>query len=114
MSLDVYLVIKAEVSEDNDAYVYEANITHNLGRMASEAGKLYKALWRPEELGAVKAKDIIKHLERGLNLLKSDPEKYKKLNPSNGWGDYEGLVRFTENYLKACKDFPEIDIYVSR
>ena len=33
---------------------YSANITHNLGKMAEEAG-IYKHLWRPEEIGITKA-----------------------------------------------------------
>lgn len=45
MSLDVYLE-GPPVPQD----VFWANITHNLGRMADEAG-IYKHLWRPEEIG---------------------------------------------------------------
>ena len=44
MSLDVYLT-DAEGRE-----VFSANITHNLGAMAKEAG-IYMHLWRPDELG---------------------------------------------------------------
>jgi len=38
----------------------------------------------------------------------------KKHNPKNGWGDYEGLVRFVKEYLKACIDYPDAEIKVSR
>jgi hypothetical protein len=38
--------------------VYSANITHNLGKMADEAG-VYEALWRPEEIGVKTAFDLI-------------------------------------------------------
>lgn len=80
MSLDVYLV------ETVPTDVYEANITHNLNTMADEAG-IYNHLWRPEEVGARVARDLIKPLSVGLALLLSDPERFKKINPENGWGD---------------------------
>jgi len=93
--------------------VYTANITHNLGRMAKEAG-IYQHLWRPEEIGVQKANDLIEPLKDGLALLQSDPERFKAFNPSNGWGDYEGLLRFVGGYLTACCWFPEADINVWR
>ncbi len=64
MSLDVYLEIM------QPAVVYESNITHNLTEMADAVG-IYKYLWRPEELGITKAKDLIKPLADGLVVLKA-------------------------------------------
>ena len=97
---------------DND-HVYEANITHNLNAMAKEAN-IYYALWRPEELGFSKASQLIGPLEVGLALLLSDPERFKKFDPPNGWGDYYGFVIFVGKYLKACMQFPEAEVSVSR
>lgn len=93
--------------------VYTANITHNLNTMAEEAG-IYIAMWRPEENGWTKAKDITDTLERGLRNLLENPSIFKKFNPKNGWGDYDGLVEFTSNYLRACIAYPEAEIDVSR
>lgn len=93
--------------------VYDANITHNLGKMAELAG-IYKHLWRPEELGISKANELIAPLCNGLKLLKSDPDKFKELNPENGWGDYDGLVQFVIEYIEACEKHPDADIKVSR
>lgn len=93
--------------------VYCSNITHNLGTMAAQAG-LYEVLWRPEEIGITKAKDMVSKLALGLNTLKDNPSKYKEYNPVNGWGDYEGLVNFVDNYLTACIEYPEADVNVSR
>jgi hypothetical protein len=131
MSLDVYLLgLEVKVvhtlrcpdcwTEHNHDAIHEpqlywANITHNLNKMADEAG-IYHALWRPEELPspATRASDLISLLERGLIALKKDPNHFRTFNPSNGWGDYSGLVTFVENYLAACKEFPEARIRVSR
>ena len=103
-------VQEAEYETDE---VYSANITHNLNTMAGEAG-IYEHLWRPDEINITKAKELIEPLREGLHKLKSEPEKYKAFNPSNGWGSYEGLVRFVSNYLDACYENPEADVSVSR
>lgn len=107
MSLDVYLM-ETKLTE-----VFEANITHNLNTMASEAG-IYKFLWRPEEVGVSRAKQLIEPLERGLERLQAEPDKYKKFNPGNHWGSYEGLIRFVEKYLAACREHPDAVVRVSR
>lgn len=81
--------------------------------MADAAG-IYKHLWRPEELNISKAKDLIEPLSKGLTELASNREKYEKFNPDNGWGDYEGLVKFVENYLISCIKYPEAEIETDR
>jgi hypothetical protein len=101
-----------KIPTDTDR-VYEANITHNLAEMADAAG-LYKCLWRPEEVGMTRAEHLLEPLRLGLRLLKSDPEAFKKYNPKNGWGDYYGLVLFTEQYLAACEENPDAEVSVSR
>lgn len=120
MSLDVYLSRKVYLSYDKgqtyiekEEDVYSANITHNLGEMAEKAG-IYYALWRPEEIEKTKAKDIIELLEKGLDDLKSRPDYFEQFNSPNGWGMYEHFVPFVEEYLNACKENPECDIYASR
>jgi hypothetical protein len=92
---------------------YSGNITHNLGPMAKEVG-IYRHLWRPEELGITHSRELVKPLELGLKELKSNPEKYEKLNPENGWGSYDGLCRFVEEYLTACRENPDCIISVWR
>lgn len=140
MSLNVYLVQKRWVSydkgvtyteEEND--IYEANITHNLGKMADEAG-IYEALWRPHRLkpeynipdgdfnaeyefesqSQTLAKDIIEILEKGLSDMKARPIHYQQFNASNGWGTYNDFIPWIEKYLEACKDWPESLIVTSR
>lgn len=92
---------------------FDRNITHNLGAMAREAG-IYEALWRPDENGVTKASQLIKPLENGIELLESDPKRFLPLNPSNGWGNYEGLVEFVRDYLEACRNNPDANVRVSR
>jgi hypothetical protein len=114
MSLDVDLMVTQPVS------VYEANITHNLGKMAeavelSNGMTLYQVLWRPDEQESLKfARDISELLDEGNNILLSDPEKFKKFNPENGWGSYDGLVNFVYRYRNACWETPDAELRVSR
>lgn len=101
------------VVEDDGRTVYTANITHNLGRMATEAG-IYYELWRPEEIGLTKAEQLIPRLQQGLNKLNANPDTYRQYNPENGWGTYEGLVDFVRKYLAACEMYPNADVSVWR
>lgn len=106
MSLDVYL------TRTQPTTVYDANITHNLGKMADEAG-IYKHLWRPDEIGITKAEQLIEPLRVGLALLKSDPERFKSLTPKMD-GGYIHFVPFVEKYLQACEEYPDAEVSVSR
>ena len=138
MSLDITLKIKKHVSEDDcktweEFYeeVYRCNITHNLGKMASEAG-LYEALWRPyrlkedyieadfhEELEyesktVTLAQELIPHLEKGLEDLEMRPEHFEKFDAPNGWGTYINFVPFVSDYLDACKEYPKAIVFCCR
>ena len=100
-------------THEDSGDIFHANITHNLGRMAEQAG-IYMAMWRPDEIGVEIAAQIIEPLEKGLELLRSNPDRFKAFNPENGWGDYDGLVQFAEEYLEACRHFPDARVYASR
>ena len=101
------------VVQEEGEEVYWRNITHNLGKMAIEAG-IYQVMWRPEEQGWTKASQLIDPLRAGLDLLRSDPDRFKRFNPDNGWGSYDGLVEFVDSYLNACVEYPDADVLVSR
>ena len=94
-------------------YVFGTNITHNLTTMADKAG-IYKACWRPEEIGATKAKHIIKILEKGYEMMINAPGYFKQFDSENGWGTYEHFLPWVKEYIEACKEHPEARIYVSR
>jgi hypothetical protein len=113
MSLDVYLMATKPCS------VYSANITHNVNTMAMAVElpndlTLYDVMWRPDEHEMVYAKDIVDYLHAGWKDLVSNPEKYKKFNPLNGWGSYDGLVNFVKNYHAACMENLDATLRVSR
>lgn len=100
--------------DDENDCVFSANITHNLNTMADHAGGLYEHLWRPDECGVATASQLIEPLRAGLKKLQSEPDYFKKFNPENGWGDYEGLLSFVAKYLSACVRYPDATVEVSR
>ncbi len=142
MSLDIDLIVKVkavhyvegELSDERyfEEVKYETNFTHNAIEMAVEAG-IYEAIWRPYRLlknyggewlnereytfereNPVKAEVIIPYLEKGLEKLKSEPEHFKQFDDPNGWGTYEQFVPFVEEYLGACRLYPNSIIKTDR
>jgi len=113
MSLDVYLSNPVCPHCGHASEGYSRNITHNLGKMASEAG-IYKAVWRPEEIGITKAAQLIEPLRAGIALMKYNRPRFEKHNAANGWGLYEHFLPWLEDYLAACEANPNADVSVSR
>lgn len=107
MSLDVQL------TDDAGNELFSANITHNLNKMATDAG-IYMHLWRPEEIGITKARDLIEPVAAGLALMVAEPERFKALNPPNGWGSWKGFVPWIAEYLEACRTYLDANVTVSR
>jgi hypothetical protein len=106
MSLDVYL-------NKDGVEVFEANITHNLGRMADEAG-IYEALWGPQEIGITKAAQLIEPLRAGLHRMVDESDRFRGFDAENGWGTYDDFLPWIVRYLAACQNYPEADVKVSR
>ena len=118
MSLSVYLHEDKRCPHCNevlesDELLFNSNITHNLNKMATEAG-IYFHLWRPDEIDITHARDLIDPLTEGLNKMKDDPEKYKEFNSPNGWGMYKHFIPWIEKYLNACIEHPDAKIVISR
>jgi len=107
MSLDVTLQQPGMVE------MYTRNVTHNLNKMAEEAG-IYKHLWKPETIGISKASELIEPLTAALALLESEAERFEVFNPANGWGSYDGFVDFVREYLNACIEYPNSEISICR
>jgi hypothetical protein len=108
MSLDVSLTCPCCKHE-----VYTSNITHNLNDMATAAG-IYKVLWRPEETDVKTAADLIEPLTAGLAMLRAAAVDFSQFDAPNGWGCHKHLVAFVEEYLEACKKYPDSEVSADR
>ena len=73
---------------------FHENMTSNVAPMWREAGCDLR------DLKGKKGSEAVKPLCDAINRMMADPEKYKAMNPANGWGDYEGCL----NYLRGCHD----------
>ncbi len=89
--------------------VFSKNITHNVAAMWRMAG-VYDALYNSEGEPCRKIEAI---LRVGINDMLNRPNEYKALNPSNGWGNYEGALAYLQAVYLACKENPEGIIRVS-
>lgn len=115
VSLDFYLYVEVDTGRDEPyrADLFDANVTHNLGKMADAAG-IYGLLWRPEENGIETAGQMIEPLRKAVADMAANPAKYQQHNPSNGWGSYEVFLSFVRGVLEACETHPKAKVYACR
>lgn len=97
MSLDVSVKARRTVE------VYEDNITYNLAPMYYKCIDINGGL---KALNGMKCKNAIPVLNRAIDDLVENKEEYEKLNPENGWGSYEGLLKSLKNLRIACLENP--------
>lgn len=94
-----------EYEEESDE-LWRGNCTHNLCKMAMnvKCGKynLYQLLWHPNENGFYKVTEPYRHLVgQGLLFMICDRRMLEQFNPENGWGSYDTLLSFMQDYCKA-------------
>lgn len=97
MSLDV--IVKAKKTVE----VYEDNITYNLALMYYKCIDIEGGL---HALNGMKCKNAVPVLNRAIDELIENKEEYEKLNPENGWGSYEGLLKSLKSLRIACLENP--------
>jgi hypothetical protein len=107
VGLDIALV-DADGKEVFDAYV-----THNLVRMADEAG-IYGCVWRPEDYGITHAHQLIGSLSAGLAKLATEKARFVAFNSENGFGRWDEFVIWCADYLQACRDYPYARVEAGR
>ena len=52
------------------------------------------------------AGDVIWVLKFILAEMRDAPDVFREMNPPNGWGDYEGAIRFIDGILRECETHP--------
>jgi len=83
------------------------NYTHNTNRMIAAAmesagyGKVIGPAWWDRLNGLSGAEGHF--LLRGcVDALLADPHRYQAMNPPNGWGDYDSLVKVLSDMRDTC------------
>lgn len=85
------------------------NHTYNCSSMFREAlgGKGIN------DLHGKRASDIEDRVYKGISDMLIFPEKYKRMNPINGWGDYYSAKEFLEKILECCKKYSKSTVRVT-
>lgn len=98
MSWDVKLKAKREI------ILFQTNITYNLADM------YYKCIDKKlglKKLNGLSSKEALPIVKRAIEDMIENKEEYEKLNPSNGWGSYAGLLRDLRNLKESCEQIPD-------
>lgn len=109
---------------------WSANITHNMGEMASHipvtykidkevySETLYMLVWRPEEVGigniCNNTDTVGQALQSGIPYMIAHRKELLQYNPDNGWGDYDSFLEWLIAYWRACLEHPDCEIEVWR
>ncbi len=60
-----------------------------------------------------KGSEVRMLLADGITNMKLEPDKYKALNPENGWGNYDGALEVLNKLHSWSVNYPEAMIYIS-
>jgi hypothetical protein len=63
-------------------------------------------------LDMLTAKDAISPLRIAIAHMEDNPDIYKPMNPSNGWGNYGSAMEFLRKILAGCINHPACTIRV--
>ena len=116
MGVDIKLIGSLEIIEcrcsecgnvherEHGEKFYDGYLTHNLAPMAKACG-LYDIFW--SEHKQTFAEEMLPQLKAGYLMLISNPVRFKKYNPENGFGSYDGFVEMLHGFIKICEENPK-------
>jgi len=113
MSLDIRLVANVDTGNPDLTQLPITdwiNITHNVTPMWIKA-ECYDALYNSDGMLAEETLPII---ERAINEMLPNGPEYSLLEPSNGWGSYDGALVFLMNWRDLLRLYPKGIICVSK
>lgn len=101
MGYDVSLQVDVGGPEPVRLDILDENYTFNCGRMLYEAVGVGLA-----DLSGEPAHKVAGILDTAITHMERDPERFRALNPDNGWGDADGWLRFLVKIRDACRLAP--------
>ena len=104
MSLDINITAKRETE------IYEANVTYNLSKM------YYKCIDKEKgfkKLDGMNCKEALPIINNAIQDMLNNADEYRKLNPKNGWGSYDGLLATLQEMRNCCENNSDGTINVS-
>lgn len=106
MGYDVYLMI--DTGGPNQHSVWSENHTSNTAGMWDKAGATLRD-W--EGITASNAEPM---LTAAIAEMEANPDTYRAMEPSNGWGSYESCINFLKSIRDACREHPRCTLNISR
>ena len=108
MSWDVHLEADLGGPEPLRVGDLDANYTWNVGPMfkaaVGEAGL--------NHLDGISAAEMREKCAAILAAFNANPEKFRALNPANGWGNFDGAREFIRTIHDACERAPKAIVRV--
>lgn len=90
--------------------VGDYNYTYNCSTMFYEALPGDKGI---RGLDGMTGEQAYLYLLAGVKHMQANPEWHKQHNPSNGWGSYEGALKFLAKMCQTAKINPDAEISAS-
>ena len=110
MSYDISLYVEvAGLKEPRLEVAKVGNYTYNCGPMFRDAGG-GKGL---SEFNGASCASAAGPLRNIYETLRANPEKYRAMNPENGWGDYDTFLQYIGEFVVAVEENPAAYIEVS-
>lgn len=89
----------------------EWNLTYNLSPMLRSAGFPGWGDVVGNDLSpAPCGRRVVPVFEKVLAELRANPEKYRAMNPPNGWGTYEQAVEVFADFIEKVKPHPDAKV----
>lgn len=77
------------------------NYTYNCSPMLWEANKASLS-----DLNGKPVEEVALVLSEGVAIMRADPERFRAMNPANGWGDYDSWLGYLDRIIDACNQYP--------
>lgn len=110
----------ATLIDDRGHEEHRVNYTHNTNGMIGEALKS-AGMDQPEtengfwsvvgpqwwkQLDEMPGADSVKYLGTIIDQFEKSPDKYRAMNPDNGWGSYDQLLGILKDMRNAVPEWP--------
>lgn len=98
----------ADLYDDRGHCEGDWDYTHNCNRMANEVlADDSETWWR--RLNGMKGHDGAAFLTRIITGLEAEPDRFRAMNPENGWGDYDTFLKtLTDMRDRVPENWPTV------
>lgn len=104
MSWDVYLVDDRGHIEGEWNYTY--NTTPMIHAACQDAGIEFPERNWHAHLHGMSGPDGAAFLGAIVEQMRGKPDRYMDLNPPNGWGDYDGILKVLDEMCRSVPEWP--------